>query len=166
MKIKGNPALKQILKREKEGKVKIKGNPKVKELLEKKEKKGIRGEDNIVIKGSIPAQLAMKEYYRRLKERGEDVNGEDIRDKYKGVAKIPVPRGDWRLPVKGKRKRKMVFRKHIRLDFFTMRLVRMLSRVMGISQSDFIRRAIVSYAYFVYNLLPRDDREKVDKGEV
>jgi len=179
IKIKGNPRLKDFIDvkpggaedKSKEKEVKIEGNPRLRDFVDVKsdkhknvKKRKKEGNEEIKIKGSPPVQLALKEFYRRqglLKEEGDM----DIRDKFKNIARIPIPR-TLKIPWRVKRERKMVFCKLLRLDFFTMRLVRMLSRVMGISQSDFIRRAIVSYAYFVYNLLPQADREKVDKGEV
>lgn len=193
VKVKGNPALKEFLERLKvDGKkerlfgedriVEIKGNPALKGFLEKikgekesemKTEREIKKEEDSIegvkIKGSPPVQIAIKEYYRRqgLLKENLDNKEEDLRDKYKNIARVSLPRDYTYLQkTRKKRKRRMVFSKTIRFDFLTLRLVRVLSRIMGISQSDFIRRAIISYARFIYDFLPEGDKEKIEKGEI
>jgi len=184
IKIKGNPRLKDFIDvkpdgvedKSKEKEIEIKGNPRLRDFVDVKsdkyrdvKKRKKEGNEEIKIKGSPPVQIAIKEYYRRqglLKER-LDSEEEDLRDKYKNIARVSLPRDYTYLQkTRKKRKRRMVFSKAIRFDFLTLRLVRVLSRIMGISQSDFIRRAIISYARFIYDFLPEDDKEKIEKGEI
>lgn len=150
MKLQGNPHLKEL--------VGISGKKKNK--IEKINDKKIEIEGTEKLKGSPPVQEALKEYVRRKEEREKikKMEGlpykvtnkvaymEDHKEKLKNVARIRVPNPHPEPPIRIGEKKLFCMRKlGFKIDWSLLKSVKIFSRFMGISQGEFIRRAISSF---------------------
>ena len=131
---------------------KIKGNPRLKEFLTKEKENN----KEVKLTGSPPVQQAWKEYFERKKEKeGRSRARQRISQRISSrLAKVPTP-SDYKLPpvMRGIRKIYKMIRKTIRLDIYSDKILQTLPKVMGISQAEFIRRAINVYAGQIMSFL-------------